>query len=51
MSRAGLYKALSKTGKPSFETVSRVAAVLGYSLKPVKIVAKSKAKRNKRRAA
>ena len=49
MSRAGLYKALSKSGKPSFETISKVAAVLGYSLKPVKIVAKPK--RARRRAA
>ena len=49
MSRAGLYKALSRTGKPSFETVSKVAAVLGYRLQPVKIAIKPK--RSRRRAA
>lgn len=37
MTRAGLYRALSKEGNPSFATVAKVARALGYRmmLKPV----------------
>jgi len=32
--RESLYKSLSKNGNPSFETVLKVMATLGYILKP-----------------
>lgn len=34
MTRAGLYKALSKNGNPSFDTVVRAMRVLGVRLVP-----------------
>ena len=52
--REGLYKALSGTGNPSFETVSKVMAAVGMTLKPVRRVrmARRKAKpRTARKAA
>ncbi|MCC6453252.1 MAG: putative addiction module antidote protein [Acidobacteria bacterium] len=33
MTRAGLYKALSPTGNPSFATISKVARALGLRVK------------------
>lgn len=46
LNREGLYKALSGTGNPSFETVSKVMAAVGMTLKPVPRVrmARKKAK-------
>jgi probable addiction module antidote protein len=38
LNREGLYKALSGTGNPSFETVSKVMAAVGMTLKPVRRV-------------
>ena len=32
--RESLYKSLSQTGNPSFETVVKVLSTLGYGLKP-----------------
>ena len=37
MTRAGLYKALSEEGNPSFQTILNILAALGYRLMPVKI--------------
>ena len=37
MTRAGLYKALSEEGNPSFLTIWNILAALGYRLMPVKI--------------
>ena len=37
MTRAGLYKALSEEGNPSFQTIWNILAALGYRLMPVKI--------------
>lgn len=37
MTRAGLYKALSEDGNPSFLTIWNILAALGYRLMPVKI--------------
>jgi probable addiction module antidote protein len=34
MSRAGLYKALSKDGNPSFETIVKAMRALGVRLVP-----------------
>lgn len=34
MTRAGLYKALSKDGNPSFDTIARAMRVLGVRLVP-----------------
>ncbi len=36
LNREGLYKALSGAGNPSFETVSKVMAAVGMTLKPVR---------------
>jgi len=33
-SRESLYKSLSQTGNPSFETIMKVLSTLGYGLKP-----------------
>ena len=35
--RESLYKALSQTGNPSFETVIKVLSALGYTLKPAHV--------------
>lgn len=37
MTRAGLYKALSEEGNPSFLTICNILAALGYRIMPVKI--------------
>lgn len=37
MTRAGLYKALSEDGNPSFLTIWNILAALGYRLMPVRI--------------
>ena len=37
MTRAGLYKALSEEGNPSFLTIWNILAALGYRLMPVRI--------------
>jgi probable addiction module antidote protein len=37
MTRAGLYKALSKGGNPSFETIVKALRVLGVRLVPQRI--------------
>jgi len=33
--RESLYKSLSQTGNPSFDTIIRVMSALGYTLQPV----------------
>lgn len=37
MTRAGLYKALSENGNPSFATVWNILSAFGYVLAPVRI--------------
>lgn len=37
MTRAGLYKALSEDGNPSFVTVWNILSAFGYMLVPIKI--------------
>jgi probable addiction module antidote protein len=54
LNREGLYKALSGAGNPSFDTVTKVMAAVGMTLKPVRRVkmARRKAKpRSSKRAA
>ncbi len=38
LNREGLYKALSGAGNPSFDTVTKVMAAVGMTLKPVRRV-------------
>ena len=37
MTRAGLYKALSENGNPSFATVCNILSAFGYVLAPIRI--------------
>ncbi len=50
LNREGLYKALSGTGNPSFETVSKVMAAVGMTLKPVRRVRMARRKAKSRTA-